>query len=74
MEQWQPARVDLINYKKSGEAFWVDLEVSPVWDEARKLTAERLGIGYIVRNAHALSSCRGTYIEAQGPNFYLPNT
>src|SRR3954465_9956261 len=38
MEQWQPARVDLINYKKSGEAFWVDLEVSPVWDEQRKLT------------------------------------
>jgi diguanylate cyclase (GGDEF)-like protein/PAS domain S-box-containing protein len=38
MEQWKPARVDLINYKKSGEPFWVDLEVSPVWDEARKLT------------------------------------
>jgi diguanylate cyclase (GGDEF)-like protein/PAS domain S-box-containing protein len=38
MEQWQPARVDLINYKKSGEAFWVDLEVSPVWNEERKLT------------------------------------
>jgi len=38
MEQWQAARVDLINYKKSGEAFWVDLEVSPVWNEARKLT------------------------------------
>jgi diguanylate cyclase (GGDEF)-like protein/PAS domain S-box-containing protein len=38
MEQWQPARVDLINYKKSGEPFWVDLEVSPVWDEVRKLT------------------------------------
>ena len=30
--------MDLINYKKDGEAFWVDLEVSPVWDEARKLT------------------------------------
>jgi hypothetical protein len=38
LEQWEPARVDLINYKKSGEAFWVDLEVSPVWNEARKLT------------------------------------
>jgi diguanylate cyclase (GGDEF)-like protein/PAS domain S-box-containing protein len=38
MEQWQPARVDVINYKKNGEAFWVDLEVSPVWDEARRLT------------------------------------
>jgi diguanylate cyclase (GGDEF)-like protein/PAS domain S-box-containing protein len=38
MEQWQPARVDLINYKKNGEAFWVDLEVSPVWDNERRLT------------------------------------
>ncbi|WP_048439821.1 EAL domain-containing protein [Caenimonas sp. SL110] len=38
MEQWLPARVDLINYTKTGEAYWVDLEVSPVWDEARKLT------------------------------------
>jgi diguanylate cyclase (GGDEF)-like protein/PAS domain S-box-containing protein len=38
MEQWQPARVDLINYKKNGEAFWVDLEVSPVWDHKRNLT------------------------------------
>jgi diguanylate cyclase (GGDEF)-like protein/PAS domain S-box-containing protein len=38
LEQWEPVRVDLINYKKNGEAFWVDLEVSPVWDQARKLT------------------------------------
>jgi diguanylate cyclase (GGDEF)-like protein/PAS domain S-box-containing protein len=38
MEQWQPARVDLINYKKSGDPFWVDLEVSPVWNHERKLT------------------------------------
>ena len=38
LEQWQPVRVDLINYKKNGEAFWVDLDISPVWDKARKLT------------------------------------
>jgi diguanylate cyclase (GGDEF)-like protein/PAS domain S-box-containing protein len=38
LEQWQPARVDVINYKKNGDAFWVDLEVSPVWDEQRRLT------------------------------------
>jgi diguanylate cyclase (GGDEF)-like protein/PAS domain S-box-containing protein len=38
LEQWRPARVDLINYKKNGEPFWVDLDVSPVWDRARKLT------------------------------------
>jgi diguanylate cyclase (GGDEF)-like protein/PAS domain S-box-containing protein len=38
LEQWEPVRVDLINYKKNGEPFWVDLDVSPVWDSARKLT------------------------------------
>ncbi|WP_332813351.1 bifunctional diguanylate cyclase/phosphodiesterase [Ramlibacter sp.] len=38
MEEWRPARVDLVNYKKNGEPFWVDLDVSPVWDKERKLT------------------------------------
>ncbi len=38
LEQWQPVRVDLINYRKDGEPFWVDLDISPVWDKSRKLT------------------------------------
>jgi diguanylate cyclase (GGDEF)-like protein/PAS domain S-box-containing protein len=38
LEQWQPVRVDLINHTKAGEAFWVDLDVSPVWDSDRRLT------------------------------------
>ncbi len=38
LEQWQPVRVDLINYRKNGEPFWVDLDISPVWDKSRKLT------------------------------------
>jgi len=38
MEEWRPARVDLINYRKNGEPYWVDLDVSPVWDKQRKLT------------------------------------
>lgn len=38
MEQWERVRVDLINYTKGGEPFWVDLDVSPVWDRERKLT------------------------------------
>ena len=38
LEQWEPVRVDLVNYKKNGEPFWVDLDVSPVWDSSRKLT------------------------------------
>jgi diguanylate cyclase (GGDEF)-like protein/PAS domain S-box-containing protein len=38
LEQWERVRVDLINYTKSGEPYWVDLDVSPVWDDARRLT------------------------------------
>jgi diguanylate cyclase (GGDEF)-like protein/PAS domain S-box-containing protein len=38
MQQWKPVRVDLINYRKDGSTFWVDLDISPVWDKARKLT------------------------------------
>jgi diguanylate cyclase (GGDEF)-like protein/PAS domain S-box-containing protein len=36
--RWQPVRVDLINYRKDGEPFWVDLDISPVWDASRRLT------------------------------------
>ncbi|MBI5278586.1 MAG: EAL domain-containing protein [Burkholderiales bacterium] len=38
MEQWERVRVDIVNYTKAGEPFWVDLDVSPVWDRERKLT------------------------------------
>lgn len=38
MGEWKRVRVDLINYTKSGEPFWVDLDVSPVWDRERRLT------------------------------------
>lgn len=38
LEQWERVRVDLINYTKAGEPYWVDLDVSPVWDDARRLT------------------------------------
>lgn len=38
LERWERVRVDLVNYTKAGEPYWVDLDVSPVWDEARRLT------------------------------------
>jgi diguanylate cyclase (GGDEF)-like protein/PAS domain S-box-containing protein len=38
LEQWKPVRVDLVNYRKDGETFWVDLDISPVWDRSRMLT------------------------------------
>ena len=38
IEQWRAVRVELVNYRKDGEPFWVDLDISPVWDQARRLT------------------------------------
>ncbi|MBC7435565.1 MAG: diguanylate cyclase, partial [Bdellovibrionales bacterium] len=38
LEQWQPVRVDVINYNKAGDPYWVDLDISPVWSKERMLT------------------------------------
>ena len=71
MEQWQPARVDLINYKKSGEAFWVDLEVSPVWDEARKLT-HWVAVGRDITERKTAEE-KIQYLAFYDPLTHLPN-
>jgi PAS domain S-box-containing protein len=33
LETWQPVRVDLINYRKDGSDFWVELSIVPVSNE-----------------------------------------
>jgi diguanylate cyclase (GGDEF)-like protein/PAS domain S-box-containing protein len=33
LEQWQPVRVEVINYCKDGSEFWVELNIAPVADE-----------------------------------------
>lgn len=33
LSTWQPVRVDLVNYRKDGAAFWVELSITPVADE-----------------------------------------
>ena len=38
MEHQERIRVDLMNYTKAGEPFWVELDVSPVWDRQQQLT------------------------------------
>jgi len=38
MESRSPSREELINYTKSGEAFWLELEIAPVSDEQGRLT------------------------------------
>jgi PAS domain S-box-containing protein len=32
MKRWQPVRVECINYTKSGEEFWLEMEIVPVAD------------------------------------------
>lgn len=33
MEKWQPVRSELINYTKSGDEFWLELDIVPLADE-----------------------------------------
>ena len=32
LRKWQPVRAELINYTKTGEAFWVELDIVPIAD------------------------------------------
>jgi len=34
LETWQPVRVELLNYRKDGSEFWVEINIVPVADEA----------------------------------------
>ena len=52
LQAWQPIRVEIANYKKNGELYWAELDISPVPDEKghfthwvsvqRNITARRL--------------------------------
>ena len=33
LELWEPCEYDLINYKKNGEEFWVNMSITPLTDE-----------------------------------------
>lgn len=34
LEKWEPVSAELINYKKNGEEFWLELEIIPLFDSA----------------------------------------
>ena len=38
LQAWQPIRVEIANYKKSGELYWAELDISPVPDETGYFT------------------------------------
>ena len=37
LEAWQPIRIDLLNYRKDGSKFWVELSISPVADASGRV-------------------------------------
>lgn len=38
LRAWLPVRTELVNYKKSGEEFWAELEIVPLADEGGRYT------------------------------------
>ena len=44
LNSWQPVRCELANYKKSGELFWVELEIIPVKTESNGLFTHWIGV------------------------------
>ncbi|WP_181247703.1 PAS domain S-box protein [Cereibacter changlensis] len=38
LEAWKPVRAELINYTKDGEAFWQELDITPIADEIGRIT------------------------------------
>ena len=69
--QWQPVRVDLINYRKDGAPFWVDLDISPVWDTSRRLT-HWVAVGRDVTQRQATEQ-RIRHLAFHDPLTGLPN-
>jgi len=80
LETWQSVRVELINYRKDGSDFWVELEIVPVADESgwfthwisvqrditeRKLAEERLRL---LERAIAASNNGIIITDAQTPD------
>ena len=44
MQNWQPVRCELANYKKSGELFWAELELMPVKTEGGDRFTHWIGV------------------------------
>ena len=34
LQKWEPVRVELINYKKNGQQFWMELDITPIADSS----------------------------------------
>ena len=53
LEQWESVKVELVNYKKNGELFWVELEITPVYAEGSSLCTHWIGVQRIITERKA---------------------
>ncbi|HEY0563062.1 MAG TPA: EAL domain-containing protein, partial [Methylophilus sp.] len=78
IQQWQPVRGELINYKKSGEPFWLELEIAPIagangeythWVSVQRdislRKASELEMARLNRALRMLSACNDVLIRAE---------
>ena len=79
LENWQPVRAELINYKKNGEEFWIELDIVPINNAAgwythwvavsRDITlrkATELETIRLNRALRMLGSCNDRYMRIKG--------
>ena len=57
LETWQPVRADLINYRKDGTEFWVELSIVPIADESGWFT-HRVSVQRDISDAVAAATQR----------------
>ena len=80
LREWRSVKVELVNYKKNGELFWVELEISPVYAEGSTLCTHWIGVQRIIterkiaEQAFRLSNQRlNMAMEASGLGFWTNN-
>ncbi len=48
LKEWKSVKAELANYKKNGELFWVELEITPVYAEGSTLCTHWMGVQRII--------------------------
>ena len=48
LQEWKSVKVELANYKKNGEVFWVELEITPVGANGSALCTHWIGVQRII--------------------------
>ena len=81
LQEWKSVKVELANYKKNGELFWVELEVSPVqadgsdrfthWIGVQRIITERIAAEQALR---ITTQRLNMAMEASGLGFWTKDT